>query len=320
VSAVEFHGLRIATHCHDVDDAPLRSLFATFAAAPDHQAHLALHVRCASAPADLRGFRQTFKHGARGFERSGEFLLLDGDAHVRVSADGRFIDAQLPDGADVETTLLIALAIALRHHGLYHMHAGALVRADGTGVLVLGASGAGKSTVTVSLLEQGARFLGDDAVFLGERDGGVRLLGLPRPFHLGETTCAAFPSFSGAPLLARGKRSVPLQALPGRLALAMDAPRILLFPTVARAPITEIAPLSPADAFGRALFASALAAVDGVVNVAAQLALLRQLIDGARAYELRLGADALGDPGPIVAALASIARVSPARGGRVRES
>ena len=77
--------------------------------------------------------------------------------------------------------LLIAVVVALRWRALFHVHAGALVSPGGSGILVAGGAGAGKSTLTLALLEAGCDYLGDDAVFLRARvDPAV--LALPRAF------------------------------------------------------------------------------------------------------------------------------------------
>jgi hypothetical protein len=301
-TAVELHGVRIAWSADRDGDALVRRLLAGL---PEREAvrdaEVTIRLRRATAPADTRGFRPTFHHfGLRALERTGEFLLLEGGSHVRVSSDGRRIDARYADGAPrsfVDVTLFAALALALRHHGLYHLHAGALERGDGRRILVMGGSGAGKTTVTLSLLDPDSRFLGDDALFLAERAGRACLIAFPRPFRLGEATRRAFPRLPAGPPDAVGKRAVALSALPGAGVSAMDAPALVLFPEVTSNATTQTLRLDAGDAFGRALSAGALAVVDGAANVGAQLALLRRLLEGAAAYELRLGADWLAAPG-----------------------
>jgi hypothetical protein len=258
------------------------------------------------APESLsgEGYRASFFHGQmRGFERDGAFLLVAPGARVAVTRDGtrivaRIDAARMDETSFADTTLFVALCIALRRHGMFHMHAGAVVREDGTRVLVIGDSGAGKSTVTMSLVDAAAQHLGDDALFLARRDGAACLLGFPRPFHLGPVTLAAFPELDLRDTVGvhGAKRAVPLASLPGRPVDRMAPPHVVLFPEVTRADTTRAEALSPADAFGRALRSSALLVVDGMGDAAEQLALLRELFADARAFDLHLGADWLIDP------------------------
>jgi hypothetical protein len=247
------------------------------------------------------GYRQTFHHFAlRGFERDGEFLLVSRRADTRVEKSGRSIVLRVARGADLRrvanTDLFIALTIALRHHGLFHMHAGAVVRADGTRVLIAGDSGSGKSTVTLGLLEPGANYLGDDALFLMHGLDGIEVLAFPRPFHLGPATLEAFPLLRCGASAERvdGKHDVAMDVLDvtgARPIARMAAPQVLLFPRVTRAASTRSTGLIAADAFGALLRASAFAIVDGMPAVHEHVAILGDVARSGRAYELAHGRD-----------------------------
>jgi hypothetical protein len=310
--AVAFHGLRIEWSGEAASD-PVRRLFAAYELdSPTGNAAITFHVG-AGAAVETHGFEPIFERdGFSSFERAGELLLRDGEAWVRVSADGRRVEVANPDGARdehgfVESTLLIALALALGRHGLYYLHAGAIVLGDGRRVLVAGDSGAGKSTVTLALLEPGGRVLGDDTVFFAERDGRPRVLAFWRPFHVGTATHAAHPSLLAGPIGRRGKRAVPLAALPVPLAREMDAPDLILFPEIAGEATTEAVPMSQADAFGAAMQSSAaLADAHAADQLSAQLDLLRRLLEKARPWRLRLGADCLADRARIAAAVRAL--------------
>ena len=141
-----------------------------------------------------------FYHGIVDCHGEGEELTVwDGHSRARIAAAGGLVeldvaDQSLRDGHFfAHVLLLIALVLALRWHGLFHLHAGALVAPDGRGILVAGPAGAGKSTLTLALLEAGCAYLGDDAVFLSARCGDEAVLALPRPFHVAPRTATAFP-------------------------------------------------------------------------------------------------------------------------------
>ena len=310
--AVAFHGLRIAWTVEASPRDPIRRLLAAYENDDSSRAPaIAFHVAPGS-PMEPSGFRQIFAGEAlRTLQRDGELLLLDGEASVHVSADGRRIDVINPDGAldehgFVESTLLIALAIALDRHGLYYLHAGALVRSDGQRVLIAGDSGVGKSTVTLALMEPGGRVLGDDTVFFTDEGGRPRVLAFARPFHLGSATHAAHPTLHAGPIGRRGKRAVAIGSLSTPPTFAMDAPTLVLFPEITTDATTEALPLTAADAFVLALQASAALADESPARVSARLALVRRLLENARSWRLRLGADCLADPPRIAAVVAAL--------------
>ncbi len=306
---VDVHGLHIHVDTRGLDVDPARRLFAGFSSTAAGEPDLAIRIEASGALPEASDFRPAFFQGnVRGLERRGEFRLIAPAAEIAIAADGRHIEARVDAGTLNErgfanTTLFIAIAIALRQRGLFHLHAGALVRGSGSRVLVMGDSGAGKSTVTLALLDAGSRHLGDDTLFLTERDGRPRLLAFARPFHLAPATAAAFPTLPATSRDANGKSEVAIDALPGHAVDRMEAPDLILFPVVTREPVTRAVPLDAAEAFGHALRSSALVAVDGMTHKVEQLALLRALLAKGRAFELQLGADWLADPAGAAARL-----------------
>jgi hypothetical protein len=304
---VRLHGLRVLVAGDDGLCAAARDLGgdATADAAggpPDLVLSLA---RAPASPAPAGPCR--FFHGVVRCHASGDDLIVwDGASRARVVAGGARIEVEVADATlgdphrFSQVFLLVALVLALRWRGLFHLHAGALVAPGGRGVLVAGGAGAGKSTLTVALLEQGCDYLGDDAVLLRAGGGAASVLALPRPFHLGERTAAAFPrlrALLGAALAAGDKRRLdPAAAWPGRARLAMGPPALILLPEVAPAGPTTTEPVAPAEALGALLESSALVAIDALPGARAQLDALRRLVDGAPALRVRLGRDLLDRP------------------------
>jgi hypothetical protein len=246
-------------------------------------------------------------HGVVDVHADGEALVLwDGASRLRIEAGGALVrgemaESTLGDGHRyAQVLLLIALVLALRWRGLFHLHAGALVAPDGREVLVAGHAGAGKSTLTLALMEAGCAYLGDDAVFFGTRPGDAAVLALPRQFHVTPRTAAAFPRlapFLGDLLPGGDKRRLdPRRAWPGRERSAMALPRLLLLPYVAGTLGTSFEVLPTAEALGALIESSALVAVDGLPGVGAHLDALRRAANLARALRVGLGLDLLADP------------------------
>jgi hypothetical protein len=242
-----------------------------------------------------------------------DLILWDGHSRARVAAGGARVevavaDESLRDGyLFAHVLLLISLVLALRWHGLFHLHAGALVAPDGRGILVAGGAGAGKSTLTLALLEAGCAYLGDDAVFLSSRSVGPVVMALPRPFHVAPRTAAAFPRVGAmlSDLLPTGekRRLDPRRAWPGRERSSMALPSLLLLPQVSGAVETVVEALSSAEAMGALIESSTLVVVDGLPGSAEHLEVLRRVADGVRARRVEAGLDLLQRPAEAAAML-----------------
>jgi hypothetical protein len=196
--------------------------------------------------------------------------------------------------------LLVALAVALRALGCYHLHAAALALPGLGTVLVPGPSGSGKSTLATALIGHGAHFLGDDTLF-ARRDGDqLRLLALSRDFHLSGQSAAAL-GISGPPSSARltgaGKGRLDARTcFPGRFIAEAPAPSVILLPRITGMPTTRLEPEGPSVALGALLESSVLVATRGLPGGAGHLPLLAGLADGATTFRAELGLDLLSDP------------------------
>jgi hypothetical protein len=268
-----------------------------------------------AADVALGGGRPLFFHGSvRAAEHEGALLVTDGHSSARVAPGGGRIElsvapTSLRDRHAFEHVLaLIAVVLALRHRGLFHLHAAALVRSDGRSVLVVGQGGSGKSTLALTLLEHsGLRYLGDDTVLLASRGNGVTVVAWPRDFHVADETAAAFPRLAallGPGDAPAGKRRLdPRRAFPGRERMEAGAPALVLVPVLAGGRQTTFAAVSAAEAMGALIESSALVAIEGLPGAAEQLALQARALRDATCLRVRLGADALEAPGNIAAML-----------------
>lgn len=267
----------------------------------------------ASSDPASEGYRPTFFHGIVQAYREPEgapkgVLLWDKRSRVLVPEGQGRIEAlvageELVPGS-ARATLEIALSLALRPLGLFHLHAAAVVDPEGFPVLVVGGSGAGKTTATIALVEAGYAFLGDDALLVEE---GPRLLAFPRPFHVGAATLAAFGRL--APLVGglsghADKRDLdPDLAFPGRARASCEAPALVLHPRIERGTTTSLFPLSKAEALGNLVASSGGLVIEGAPHKEAQLALLGRITNGARQLELCMSEDLLADPSLLSRAL-----------------
>jgi hypothetical protein len=262
-----------------------------------------------------------FFHGAlRAFEVPGAVELRQEGVLLRVASDGRSIRGRVRPTVDphdfANVALLVALTLALRPRTLFHLHAAACVVPGLGGLLIPGAAGSGKSSLSLALLAAGAGWLGDDAVLVARRDGGPAVLGLPKPFHVADRTARAYPELAGLlePCGAAGKRALdPRLAFPGRELELLAAPAAVLLPAIADAEHTVVEGISSAEALGALIESSAMLAVDGMPGVPEQLDLLRALANAPVRARVLLGRDLLEAPRRTAAALTGTLRGLAAR-------
>lgn len=274
-------------------------------------------------PAEAGG-RGIFVHGSlRGWEQDGAVRVADGASAVVISADGRRLTGAVyaPAGGVrffEHELLAMAVAIALRSHGLYHVHGATLVAPDGTAVLVPGAGGAGKTTLTLALAAAGFTPVSDDLCFLARSGGAPVLVPVPRAFHVAERTARAFPALGpllGGPV-ASGKRELdPRRAFPGARPVTLPSPAALLFPRVG-GPESTVGARPAEEAFEAFLGSSALGVVDAMPGAREHLALLGEILRGARALDVRLGADLFRETGRVAARIAAAVTGGPGRTSR----
>jgi len=275
--------------------------------APSSRPAIVLETELARTPQPIDGPTIFFHHPLRAARRGDAIAIGDGSSLLVVAGDGARVRASLAPEALARPEELaalhlpVALAFALRHHGVYHLHAAALVRGDGA-ILVAGQSGAGKTTLALALLDAGLGWLCDDAAFLAEREGVPAVAGVPRPFHVHERTLGAFPgaSASAGPASAAARHDLDPEAVwPSRLRRGASRPSALLFPEVSGGPETLLSPLAPADALGRLVEASALLVVDGAARPAEHLDLLGRIAGAVPALRVELGEDLLRAPAKV---------------------
>lgn len=144
-------------------------------------------------PVDLRIRFETPPNDPRRLFGSGEYAADDHALVVLRGSQKRRVDVRIPfDRLDEDPTLLCApgsapvplliplLNLLATAKGVLPLHAAAF-ELDGLGVLVTGWSKSGKTETLLAFAGQGARYLGDEWVYL-HADGGVSAL--PEPIRL----------------------------------------------------------------------------------------------------------------------------------------
>jgi hypothetical protein len=194
--------------------------------------------------------------------------------------------------------LLKALLIALRTSGVYGLHAAA-VCVDDRALLLVGESGAGKSTTTTALASVGCRYLGDDGVLLRDRSGDVELFALWSSFRLTDRVVSSFAALK--PHLSKVARDDKWKldsssAFPSRHLTHWAGATSLLFLERSMRSSSSLSPISLAEATGLMIAQSSALAVECHPNPRQHLDLLAALANRGRVARLELGSEWLEDP------------------------
>lgn len=202
-------------------------------------------------------------------------------------------------GALVYSLLFYALAALLDGRGRRVLHGACLAR-DGWGLLLVGQSDSGKSTLAVRLAEAGWDALTDDSVVIGPAGGGVRAWPLRRDFCLDPEAEALFPWAADhwEPHVADpGKRRLRIgERWPGGPA-ASCVLRAVVFPRVVDASESRLVSLSAGEALLGLLRHTGAPGVAASGDAAAHLDALRLLAGQCQAWALHAGRDLRDDAG-----------------------
>jgi hypothetical protein len=228
------------------------------------------------------------------FPRFGQLQLdLSGGA-----TNGRLLTTALTTYGVLEDLIAIGLSPHLRRRGLFLIHAFAAAY-EGKAVLLVGDIGTGKTTTGLSLLNVGWQLLSNDSPIISQSGEVLSYPGI----------LAGYPdTFAHFPVTAELAQQQPEQA--GRQKLTIPAEQIwpevwcaqaaigaILFPQIKGEGAHESRPLAPIEALQQ-LLPHAVEQWDKVM-MPQHLAVLRQLVEMAPAYQLLLGPDVLTIPATI---------------------
>lgn len=189
-----------------------------------------------------------------------------------------------------------AVCAALRRFGLFELHSAGMVHPDSEkGVLIVGPSGRGKSTLALQLAMSGWSYLSDDEVLLSLVDGVVKVSGFRGYFAV-----------NGADALAAGiglpggmnnlyKTCFEPEAVFSARRRKNATPAVLFFTSVTGKPETRLDRLTPAESMTRLIRACPWASYDRSI-AGANLKVLSKLARQTSAFDLHAGRDLL-EPG-----------------------
>ncbi len=212
-----------------------------------------------------------------------------GDQTVSFFLNGACVQKHVGRGRARRLALNIILVEGLRHRGVGAILHGAAVARNGRGAVIIGPTGAGKSTFALQLAARGWQHLADDLVALGPGGDTIHAFSVSASVKSGSFDVVArnFPAVMERPVLTFGSRQVryldvhagsePPQAsvAPGLVVVANR---------VAGQRDVSVEPLSPEAAF-TALMESGSEAVGDPPSMAA----MAELVNRTRAVRFSFG-------------------------------
>jgi hypothetical protein len=241
---------------------------------------------------------------------SGEehFLDIDGSRIAVYPAASRLVCVWLGTTAHarhpvaIVNTLSYVIQAALRRSGLYVLHAAGVVEPQtGAGLVVVGNSNSGKSSLTIRLASAGWRYLSDDMLVLsGEADAACEAYALRRIFSVSAASLAGcelngLEAALGAPANSdpTKRKLEPRITFPGSF-VESCRPRVLLFPTLTGEAASRLGKITRGEAMARLIRQCPWASYD-TGTAREHLRVLGMLAKQSDSFTLDAGRDLIED-------------------------
>ena len=235
--------------------------------------------------------------GLKAVEIDEDVYLTDGESLFHVQPRRGCAMAQIGPSFDDHPILrrqrfwAFGLLKLLRHRGLFGLHAAAVATPRGLNLLIVGASGCGKSSLAIELVRGGGSFLSDDAILLRAGREGIDALAFRKPFSIDAARANDYPDIV-APSCgseSRKRRADMMRAYPSQHRQRFR-PRAIVFPRIASCATSTLRGVSRSTAL-RTLLAQSGPELFDPETMPAHLDLLARLLRQTRPFELLAGRD-----------------------------
>ena len=263
---------------------------------PEGSPDIRIEFHCGDSPPQIPSDLDRFETAYDGQCYAGrdEFYLAVGNAlmHLEncapVSVRIWFEGLPAPGDPMLARVSSFAACAALRRFGIFELHSAGMVHPESEkGVLIIGPSGRGKSTLAVQLAMAGWPYLSDDELLLSLVDGEVEVRGFRSFFAVNGAAAAGIASSNEASKTCFEPDAVFTS---GRWPKA--SPGVLLFTSVSGERNTHLRKLTQAESMARLIRACPWATYDRSI-AGANLEVLSRLARQTRAFDLQAGRDLL---------------------------
>lgn len=147
--------------------------------------------------------------------------------------------------------LTLPLLELLKRRNLYNVHA-SCASIEGRAIVLPGSSGSGKSTLAVALALAGFEFQGDDMLFLANTSAGPQVRAFPDEIDISTETAMFFPELAHLAQTPRRagwpKHGIRAESDLGARVVLEAQPAVVVFPTIAAAKESRLAPIGQSEA------------------------------------------------------------------------
>jgi hypothetical protein len=183
------------------------------------------------------------------------------------------------------------LAEVLRYNGFHFLHSAA-VKNNGISLLISGDGGSGKTTASLSLVNEGFKYVSDDSILFKEESAEIIVYPLYRAFNLDRDLSNRFPNLIKERIrrIPEGvKLSVDISEIYPDSFIPFMRPNAVIFPKITHLQNSEVHPLSQVQVYDKLLRQTVLAVDREIAK--SQLLSLETLVKQVVGYELLSGKD-----------------------------
>ncbi len=199
--------------------------------------------------------------------------------------------------------VIIQFILLLWRYGFYELHAAGLAK-EGKGLLLVGPSGSGKSSLALSLVHQGWHYLSDDMLMLRHTSSGVEALPLRRYFKVKQSLISKYPELTHI-------HNKALEFLDEEAYIYVDGvypnqsvqrciPRTIIFPRITCRGKSRIEPIKQSEAFINLFRSNCYGMYFDHQIVRQRLEIMKELLYQADCYQMSVGLDLYKNPEKIL--------------------
>ncbi|MGH7801230.1 MAG: hypothetical protein ACREOW_11500 [Thermodesulfobacteriota bacterium] len=199
--------------------------------------------------------------------------------------------------------LIIGFILLLWQYDFHELHAAGLAE-EGKGLLIVGPTGSGKSSLTLSLVQAGWNYLTDDMLIFRHTNSAVEAFPLRRYFKIDKAIGAKYPKL-------KPQLDNPLEQLENEAYIYIDeiydnqltqkcVPRLIIFPKITHKETSFIEPIKRSDAFINLFQTNCYGMFFDKHIARRRIDVIKELVYQADCYQMSVGLDLYENPEKII--------------------
>ncbi len=199
--------------------------------------------------------------------------------------------------------LIIGFIMLFWQHDFHELHSAGLSK-DGKGLLIVGPSGSGKSSITLSLVKAGWDYLTDDMLLFRSTSSGIEAFPIRRYFKVDKAIITKYPELEY-------QLQKPLEQLQDEAYINIDEvygdqltqrciPHIIIFPQITHEEKSHQEPIKRSQAFINLFKSNCYGMYFDQLITRRRIEVIKELVYQAECYKLSVGLDLYDNPEKII--------------------